>query len=425
MKTNRWFLIMAAIFVAGSVFAQSEVFDDDIYASSKSKKSTVAVKKEVAAEPEQKTVSQVETLVVEDRDVDEYNRRYASNNAYSDATTEEAVNDTVYEYVDGELSERIVKFHNPDKIVITGAGENVNIRYTDEGYELTFSDEADSDISSDYYSPLYFDAGWGGWFSPYSYYSGWYSPWRYGWYSPWYSWAYYDPWYSWGYYNPWFYRGHFGYCYGWYGYGLHGGHWGHYGYNQYYANGHRSNGRLNHYSGAAGGQGRYASNSRSASHNGLSASSRTAGSRISRDNITSVRNANSNRSSLARTNGSATDRSSTTAVSRSRNNSGNVATRSDATQSAPRTRVAPTQNSSSSSSTPSYSSSRSYSGGSSSSSGSSRSYSSSSGSTYSGSTSSSGGGSRSYSSGSSGGGSSYSGGGGSSRSSGGGGGGRR
>ena len=220
MRTLRWYTLIAMLSLAFTVLAQDDSFGDDVYSSFKSKKNEPKPEKVKPAKEEKETPVVTATLS-STRDIDEYNRRYVNNNDYTD----ERVADTL-EYADGEVTQRIVKFHDPSKITIAGA-DNVNIYYDGETYEIDFNEPNNNAMSINFFTgygyPYYAYSPWfyRGWYSPWdSWYGGWYDPW---WYSGWYGW--YSPWYySW--YSPWYYGGWYGsgwYGGGWYGSGCYGG----------------------------------------------------------------------------------------------------------------------------------------------------------------------------------------------------------
>jgi hypothetical protein len=342
MKTNRWFLLLVMILITGSATAQGNDFDDDIYSSSKSRKtvqSDATAKGQTTAVTTSKPQRQVtvETVLAGERDVDEYNRRYSDSGEYSDEPVA-ADGNTAGEYADSELTERIVRFHNPEKIIVSGA-DNLNVAYNGEDYELNFNEPENSSVNiyvNNYggggglYDPWY--AGYG-WYRPY-YYSGWYSPWYGGWYSPWYYHSWYSPWYG-GYYG--------GYWGGYYGGGWHHHHRPYYTSNYY-------NGRRGYYSGG----GNRSVNSRvsgdgrrsSSVSRGQYTTSRSSSGRVSRDNATTVNRGSSGSregiTSSSRSNSGSAVNGQTTSRSRSDNGSSG--------SSGSRTRVSPSQNSGSSSS---------------------------------------------------------------------------
>ena len=403
MKTVRWYALFVVLFVAFSVTAQDKTFGDDVYFSSKSKKNEIPQEKEEVVFTVTETVKPVvvEATLSSERDVDEYNRRYTNNSeTYVDEPVEPDMDEEIV-YVDGELTQRIVRFHDPTKVTIVGA-DNVSIYMDGDEYQIVFNEPVNNNARSYYYS---------GFYDPW-YYSGWYSPWRYN---------YYDPWYYYG-YNPWYYGGyHWGWHRPWYGYGgwhnsWYGGGW--YGYSNhyypYYNYGTRySAGRNSYAVSRNSSRGRYVEpRSQMASQPSLdgrttrSSSSRSgdivSGSRTSRE---SVRSNSTTRSSTrenmesANTRDNSTSRESViTTRTRSNSTSGNV---NSSTNSSTRTRMAtPNTNANSGSRNSStYSNSRSSSGSSSYSSGSSGRSSGSSGSYSSGSSSGSRSSSGSYSSG--------------------------
>jgi hypothetical protein len=210
MKTSKWYIGIFLLFFSCSVIAQNDAFGDDIYVSTKNKKHK-------PAEMEEKTIKEkkenpiVVTARLSERDVDEYNRRYVEADNYINESA-----DTIADnYKDGELTQRIIKFHDPSKIMIVGA-DNLTIYYDGKNYELNFEDTDTQGININYYGeyayPYYRTSPW--------YYGSMYSPWRYSWYYRGYDPWWYNNWFSWyypdyyGWYSPWFFGGYYG---GWYG----------------------------------------------------------------------------------------------------------------------------------------------------------------------------------------------------------------
>ncbi|MDR1561749.1 MAG: hypothetical protein LBS54_01510 [Dysgonamonadaceae bacterium] len=321
MKTNRLFLFLVMMFITLSATAQNNAFDDDIYHSPKDNKAVqvTTTVKTVAEMPRQIAVT---AIVNDERDVDEYNRRYSDSGEYYDEPVVTAANDTVYEYVDGDLTKRIVRFHNPEKVIVSGA-DNMNVEYNGEDYELSFNEPDNSSVNisvynyggGGYYDPFY----WGyGWHRPY-YYSGWYSPW----YSPWYYHGWYSPWYN-GYYGGGYYGGWYGYCYNH--------------YYPYYTSSHHysANGRRGSYVGSnsRGVNSRVSGNggrSSSVSREGNYATSRSSSVRTSRDNAASVSRGSASRGNVTSSTRGSSDRTSGVSTSRSasrNNSSGNVSSQS-------------------------------------------------------------------------------------------------
>jgi len=98
MKTRTFYTLTVMLLFAVSTFAQSRTFEDDIYFSSKTVKAE-KVEPVKITEPAstQHTTPVVVATMSSDRDVDEYNRRY-----FADSYIDEAVTDTIVEYIDGE-----------------------------------------------------------------------------------------------------------------------------------------------------------------------------------------------------------------------------------------------------------------------------------------------------------------------------------
>ncbi|GAB6395347.1 MAG: hypothetical protein MdMp024_1659 [Bacteroidales bacterium] len=207
MKTLKLTSLMMVLLMA-SATAQ-EAFMDDVYFSS-GKNKTAEEKQTVAYATPVTTATTFSSSG--DRDVDEYNRRYASaSDAYYDEDTVVIQNNQ--RTSDTEYSERIIRYHSPSKITIAGA-DKVDL-YLSDGYYAYSYDTDYSDGGANVNFSINVGNGWG------SYY-GWYDPWYYG-YSPWF--YRHSPWYysSWGwnwgwggfyagFYDPWYYPGYYGYA---------------------------------------------------------------------------------------------------------------------------------------------------------------------------------------------------------------------
>jgi hypothetical protein len=207
MKTLKCYLSVTLLFFAFSLVAQNRFFDDDIYAPRRNNPEPQVEEPRVQAVPEREV--QAPVVVAErsygSRDVDEYNRRYA------DQDVEEG--DIIYEYVDGELTQRIVMFHDPSKITIAGA-DNVNIYYDGEEYVIDFARPAPQvslnvgvGLGSPWHSPWGWNDPWY-WSNPW-YFNRWNSPWAWSswnspWNNPWYWSSWNRPWYGpgWGWNRP-------------------------------------------------------------------------------------------------------------------------------------------------------------------------------------------------------------------------------
>ena len=164
----------------------------------------------------------------EERDVDEYNRRYTSVDV-EEPYDEDSDGEVLAEYNDDmdnektvasdskkerrsdtEYTERIIRYHSPSKITIAGA-DQVDL-YLSDGYYAYGYDTDYSNGSTNVSVNVNIGNGWGGYYDPW--YSGWYGGWYGGWYDPW----IYSPARYWG-YGP-----SFGFGWGWGGFYV--GYWG-------------------------------------------------------------------------------------------------------------------------------------------------------------------------------------------------------
>ena len=148
MKPMRWITTVMMLLIAFGAAAQEEFFDDVYFSTPSKSKSEKAEKKEVVVlEPEEANASseeifeQAEWSTDNDRDVDEYNRRYSGDadeaTEAREASAEEVeADDTDKRRSDMEYSERIVRYHSPSKITIAGADE-INL-YLSDGYVSLF-----------------------------------------------------------------------------------------------------------------------------------------------------------------------------------------------------------------------------------------------------------------------------------------------
>ena len=145
----------------------------------------------------------------EERDVDEYNRRYTSVDV-EEPYDEDSDGEILAEYNDDmdnektvasdskkerrsdtEYTERIIRYHSPSKITIAGA-DQVDL-YLSDGYYAYGYDTDYSNGSTNVSVNVNIGNGWGGYYDPW--YSGWYGGWYGGWYDPW----IYSPARYWGY----------------------------------------------------------------------------------------------------------------------------------------------------------------------------------------------------------------------------------
>ena len=213
MKPMKLTSIMMMLLLSWGVSAQGQFFDDIYYSSKSEDKEKEVVEKPVEEVQEEEEIATDMTSdeydltstytrsgasLEEERDVDEYNRRYSD---YPEDEWEEVEQDTdpVKTKVsveperrsDLEYSERIIRYHSPSKISIVGA-DQVDL-YVDDGYYAY-------DYATDYsggITNVSVNLNFG---------------------SPWYSWGWYDPWYyPWGgYYSSWWYRPYYWGWSGWY-----------------------------------------------------------------------------------------------------------------------------------------------------------------------------------------------------------------
>ena len=301
MKTLKGLVLLMMLFFAFTAIAQNNVFVDDIYAPKSRKTEPVVEKVKVVPVKQQEIPVVVETTTVsDDRDVDEYNRRY------TDVDVSEGEYDEATVYVDGELTERIVRFHDPSKITIIGA-DNMNIRFDGDGYVIAFDEPVDNQP--------YVNFAFGGGFYPWY---GWHNPWVVSsWHRPWgwSSWGWHDPWgwNSWGWHDPWCWHN----SWGWNSWGWHnswGGSWG-----GWSGQGFVHRPQISHGPRTSARQGNYRDGTRSSS------SVRGSSGRQSSDRVTTAPNSRTrtSESSSVRSNASRSNNSYSTPSTRSSSNDSN------------------------------------------------------------------------------------------------------
>ncbi|MGM9803254.1 MAG: hypothetical protein ACI308_03670 [Muribaculaceae bacterium] len=218
---KKYVLTLIGSLLLGAVTVQAQDYDDLYYDSGSSNKAkkTVKVKSDEAkvvgrttyfnhqkVTPAVPVVADTATQVVNGRDVDEYNRRYAD-----DADSYYAEEQAAYEMADttnGDFTytDRIVRFHNADVVIHSDDPDLIELYY-DNSPQVNLIVGTPTTYVGWYNDPFYWDVydpwlSWG-WYRPYRFglYGGWYNCW----YDPWYSWGWhswhcgwYDPWYSWG-----------------------------------------------------------------------------------------------------------------------------------------------------------------------------------------------------------------------------------
>ena len=160
------------------------------------------------------------TVVVKDRrggnerDVDEYNRRYSSDeDYYADAEEyadgDEATDDGLDgEWVNGfegtpqdyEYATRIIRFHNPRYAISIGSPLYIDVVYGLDSWNWNvYTDGLYAYAFPTFSNPLWWDwrfNSFGWWGYPYPYYGwGWHLGWYSGWYAGWHGWG-------WGWHHP-------------------------------------------------------------------------------------------------------------------------------------------------------------------------------------------------------------------------------
>ena len=215
MKPMKLTSLVVMLLVGFSAAAQEEFFDDVYFSSSKEKKKEKTEEKVIQPKKEDATGSSSAIVLAsasdshpafeENRDVDEYNRRYTSVDVEEpydedfddeDGTYIEELPDNNQKVTkkserrsDTEYTERIVRYHSPSKITIAGA-DQVDL-YLSDGYYSYGYDTDYSDGNANVNVNINVGNNWGGWY-------GWNSPWYNNWYDPWYS---YSPWWT---YSSWY-----------------------------------------------------------------------------------------------------------------------------------------------------------------------------------------------------------------------------
>lgn len=192
--------LVALAFVSMPLMAVSQDFEDDIYynpskeKTTKSQKSTAPIR--YVPTQDYPAADTYNYSSASTRDVDEYNRRYAT-------TADTTARDSAYISDNFAYTRRIERFHNSDVVVASGDDQLIDYYYS----QPSETSSVNIYVNADPY------LGWG--IYPYYGYYG-YRPY-YSYYNPWYSWRWtFDPWYwgsswTWG-YDPYWYGG-WGYPY--------------------------------------------------------------------------------------------------------------------------------------------------------------------------------------------------------------------
>ena len=197
---RRLLILLGVVAVSAASGAWAQDYDDIYYDSSKAKKEATQASKQKPAKNEDYYYS---SNIINDRDVDEYNRRgnYA---VYQDTLAY----DTLQNGNDFQYTDRIKRFYNPSVIVETGDADAATLYvYTRPSVNIVVG-------TPSYYSPwgafswsYYDDFGyydpWWGWRSPWYYSSYYYNPWRYSyWHDPF--WCWHTPYYHHPFYGGWY-----------------------------------------------------------------------------------------------------------------------------------------------------------------------------------------------------------------------------
>ena len=203
---KRYVLTIIGALLFGNSIAVAQDYDDVYYdtGSTKKKTETTVRTKQTGANvagknpyftQKAKTAVAVDTAaqVVNGRDVDEYNRRYADDaqQYYSDEAAAYEVADSTAGG-DFTYTDRIVKFHNADVVVRSNDPDLIELYY-DNRPQVNIV--VGTTFGGWYGDPFY----WGVYDPWYSWGWGWgiHSAWHYGWYDPCWSWGWGHPHYAW------------------------------------------------------------------------------------------------------------------------------------------------------------------------------------------------------------------------------------
>ena len=203
---KRYVLTIIGALLFGNSIAVAQDYDDVYYdtGSTKKKTETTVRTKQTGANvagknpyftQKAKAVVAVDTAaqVVNGRDVDEYNRRYADDaqQYYSDEAAAYEVADSTAGG-DFTYTDRIVKFHNADVVVRSNDPDLIELYY-DNRPQVNIV--VGTTFGGWYGDPFY----WGVYDPWYSWGWGWgiHSAWHYGWYDPCWSWGWGHPHYAW------------------------------------------------------------------------------------------------------------------------------------------------------------------------------------------------------------------------------------
>ena len=191
MKPMKLTSLMVMLLVGFSAAAQEEFFDDVYFSSSKKDKKEKTEEKVIQPKEDAERTTMTSTYNTskrksavsdEERDVDEYNRRYTSVDV-EEPYDEDSDGEVLAEYNDDmdnektvasdskkerrsdtEYTERIIRYHSPSKITIAGA-DQVDL-YLSDGYYAYGYDTDYSNGSTNVSVNVNIGNGWGGYYDP-------------------------------------------------------------------------------------------------------------------------------------------------------------------------------------------------------------------------------------------------------------------
>ncbi len=222
MRTTRLYTLLLAT-MASTLFAFGQIYtpEDDIYYTP-TDKNTIVEKARMEKKPTQVKLVQPPVETNSERDVDEYNRRYAPSWEEESEPQPEVAYTTNNEqegyYLNGfngsdsdyEYAERIRRFHNPQLAIHISEPGYTDIYMLNSSDWNVYVDNSYAWVTPTWSNPYYWNYN----FSPYSYnnyaWGGYYNNWGWGgFYRPYR--PHYNSWYGFG--DPWYYGYGYGYGY--------------------------------------------------------------------------------------------------------------------------------------------------------------------------------------------------------------------
>lgn len=204
---NRLLILLGVVGLSSTTIALAQDFDDIYFDSSKKvKKEARTIVKEESAPVVDTSVATQAKNYIEERDVDEYNRRgsyYADNDTSTSYGARSEAADSAYNSESFVYTDRIKRFHNPTVVIESSDPDIVDLYvYTRPSVNIVVG-------TPTYYSPF-------GTFAV-----GYYRPWSWGFYDPW------DPFDYWR-FTPYYYSYAWHYPHYYHSYWHHAiPHWGH------------------------------------------------------------------------------------------------------------------------------------------------------------------------------------------------------